>query len=204
MSKKTGQIKFMQAMFPNAKFVECKYIEEGYELKNNDNFNISEENVKSDNISLTEQWKRGELEEKHYYLKDNEYIFIDYFNGVSFKETCDFEIKEVLAPVPSYKGWQQMKAFCEEFNALEVAEENQKLREKLEPFTDAYFKGLTTKDISELAKKSIRLTKQSCEDNTIIQRLKELLGYCADILEELDDKDRDIEILLEEVNEVLA
>ena len=64
-------------------------------------------------------------------------------------------------------------------------------------------KGLKPEDIFELAKKSIRLTKQSCEDNTTIQRLKELLGYCADILEELDDKDRDIEILLEEVNEAL-
>ena len=82
--------------------------------------------------NLTEQWKKGELDEGFYYLKDNQYIFIDYFNGVSFEETCDFEIKEVLAPVPSYEEWQQMKAFCEEFNALEVAEENQKLKELLD------------------------------------------------------------------------
>jgi 3-methyladenine DNA glycosylase Tag len=97
----------------------------------------------------------------------------------------------------------QLRQFCEGFNTLEVSAENQSLKEKLEPFTDPYFKGLTTKDIAELAKKSIRLTKQSCEDNTTIQRLKELLCYCADVLEEMDDKDRDIEILLEEVNEVL-
>lgn len=85
---------------------------------------------------LTEQWKNGELEEGFYYLKDNEYIFIDHFNGVSFEETCDFEIKEVLAPVPSYEKWQQMKAFCEEFNALKVAEENTKLKELLKNVTD--------------------------------------------------------------------
>lgn len=127
--------------------------------------------------NLTELWKKGGLEEGYYYLKDNEYTFIDQFNGVSFEETCDFEIKEVLAPVPSFNEWQ--------------------------PFTDPYFRGLTTKDIAELAKKSIRLCKQSCEDNTTIQNLKELLGYCADILEEWDDKDRDIEILLEEVDEAL-
>lgn len=81
--------------------------------------------------NLNEIWKKGELEEGHYYLKDNEYIFIDHFNGVSFEETCDFEIKEVLAPVPSFNEWQQMKAFCEEFNALDVAEENQQLKELL-------------------------------------------------------------------------
>lgn len=82
-------------------------------------------------VNYTEKWKKGELKEGHYYLKDNEYIFIDYFNGVNFEETCDFEIKEVLAPVPSWEQWQQMKAFCEEFNALDVAVENQKLKELL-------------------------------------------------------------------------
>lgn len=81
--------------------------------------------------NLTEQWKKGELDEGFYYLKDNKYTFIDYFSGISFKETCDFEIKQVLAPVPSYEQWQQMKAFCEGFNTLEVSEENQNLKELL-------------------------------------------------------------------------
>lgn len=78
----------------------------------------------------------GEIEEGYYYLKDNKYTFIDYFNGISFKETCDFEIEEVLAPVPSYEEWQQMKAFCEEFNALNVAEENQRLKSLLKECKD--------------------------------------------------------------------
>ena len=38
---------------------------------------------------------------------------------------------ESKSPVPSYEQWQQMKAFCEEFNALEVAEENRELKELL-------------------------------------------------------------------------
>lgn len=154
---------------------------------------------------LTEQWKKGELEQGHYYLKDDEYIFIDHFNGVSFEETCDFEIKEVLAPVPSYEECKCLETGIILADSLikNTEKENQSLKEKLEPFTDPYFRGLTTKDIAELAKKSIRLCKQSCDDNTTIQRLKELLCYCADVLEEMDDKDRDIEILLEEVNEVL-
>lgn len=43
------------------------------------------------------------------------------------------------------------------------------LTEELEPFTDPYFKGLNTKDIAELAKKSIRLTTQHCKDNEEIK-----------------------------------
>ena len=156
------------------------------------NQNREENNTfcKTNSQDLTEQWKNGELEKnKRYYIKDGEKIFTSYLDEYNVflqsredhyeeYDECSIYVDEVLAPVPSYEEWQ--------------------------PFTDPYFRGLTTKDIAELAKKSIRLTKQSCEDNTTIQRLKELLGYCADVLEELDDKDRDIEILLEEVNEVLA
>ena len=133
--------------------------------------------------NLTEQWKRGELPKGYYYAEDDGEELIIHIQGQNGSVMGDdFDLKATdwikpIAPVPSYEEWQ--------------------------PFTDPYFRGLTTKHISELAKKSIRLTKQSCEDNTTIQRLKELLGYCADILEELDDKDRDIEILLEEIDEAL-
>lgn len=37
------------------------------------------------------------------------------------------------------------------------------LLEKLEPFNDPYFKGLSNFHIAELAKKSIRLTKENVE-----------------------------------------
>lgn len=39
----------------------------------------------------------------------------------------------------------------------------QKLKEKLKPFQDDYFKGLSTQDIAGLAKKSIRLAKNNCD-----------------------------------------
>jgi hypothetical protein len=80
--------------------------------------------------NLTELWKKGELKDGWYYLKDNG-IFIDYYNGWNFNDTCACEIKELLAPVPSFEQWQQMKAFCEEFNALNVAQENQRLKSLL-------------------------------------------------------------------------
>lgn len=88
--------------------------------------------------NLTEQWKKGELKPNTYYckIKDNDYIFrLNYEQGMFFDyfwERMEYDdIEKVLAPVPSYEEWQQMKAFCEEFNALNVAVENQKLKELL-------------------------------------------------------------------------
>lgn len=156
------------------------------------------------------------------YSKDYDFIGERVISGFFTEVT---EITEIICEVPSYEQWKSLnelldsmrdtnKVLARKLNNIKVngnyPDRISKLKsrikgltEELEPFTDPYFKGLTTKDIAELAKKSIRLTKQSCEDNTTIQRLKELLCYCADVLEEMDDKDRDIEILLEEVNEVL-
>lgn len=108
--------------------------------------------------TLTEQWKKGELEAGWYYVllfSNEEYIaFID-GNWVVDDRLIEADIKEVLAPVPSYEEWQelskqrnqlirdvkdlayiqeenaQLHKFLEEFNALEVAKENQQLKELL-------------------------------------------------------------------------
>ena len=69
--------------------------------------------------NLTEQWKKGELEQGWYYVKNefgsifvseyskgydhiNERIEKDFFTEVS-------DITEVLAPVPSFEQWQNQK-----------------------------------------------------------------------------------------------
>ena len=159
--------------------------------------------------NLTELWKKGELEQGYYYTKytpkvGKPFVEIELRNYlIDLAKVRDTETVEVLAPVPSYEDWQQLKDVLNTHKEYCCCSNNEVLRLKLMPFDDPYFRGLTTKDIAELAKKFIRLCKQSCEDNTTIQNLKELLGYCADILEEWDDKDRDIEILLEEVDEAL-
>ena len=41
------------------------------------------------------------------------------------------EYEEHNTPVPSYRELQQLKKFCEEFNALNVSKENQRLKEML-------------------------------------------------------------------------
>jgi hypothetical protein len=124
--------------------------------------------------NLTELWKKGELPRGEYYVENNDGVIGSLYN---LDNNGWYNIKEVLAPVPSYEEWQ--------------------------PFTDPYFKGLTTKHISELAKKSIRLTTQHCEDTTTIFNLKELLYCCADELEAIEDKDIEIERLLEEIEKEL-
>ena len=87
--------------------------------------------------NLTELWKKGELEQGWYYANNDgerTIIYIYEKNGSVLGD--DFDLKATdwikpIAPVPSWEQWQQMKAFCEEFNALEVAKENQQLKELL-------------------------------------------------------------------------
>lgn len=59
-------------------------------------------------MTLTEQWKKGELKEGWYYINDSQ---IDYkyskHSSVDFFITPHEDIKEVLAPVPSYEEWQR-------------------------------------------------------------------------------------------------
>lgn len=124
-------------------------------------------------VNYTEKWKKGELKDGWYYVSRNndiemlEYVG-DYFLSVDVPLIDDKDVStlEVLAPVPSWEQWQQMKAFCEEFNALNVAEENQKLKELLKEWMHFYpiilyehEDTLKTKDIVELYDKTREVLK---------------------------------------------
>lgn len=97
---------------------------------------------------LTEQWKKGELPSGYYYV----YLkYLKMFDTVGTSTLSGIlgigngDNIEVLAEVPSYELWKavheqwkvlleenaQLKKWCEEFNALEVAKENTKLKELL-------------------------------------------------------------------------
>jgi hypothetical protein len=85
-------------------------------------------------MTLTEQWKKGELKQGEYWCKITESPYVERV----YLPCCDDIIVEVLAPVPSYdhfveltekvKENQQLRKWCEEFNALEVAKENEQLK----------------------------------------------------------------------------
>ena len=89
--------------------------------------------------NLTEQWKKGELPRGEYYVENNDGVIGSLYN---LDNNGWYNIKEVLAPVPSWEQWQQMKAFCEEFNALNVAEENQQLKELLKDCSEFLYEVL--------------------------------------------------------------
>lgn len=55
-----------------------------------------------------------------------------------------------------------------------------KYKQAIEPFQDEYFKGLDTKQIAELAKKSIRLTT---ENRKLENKLSDIAGICSQILD---------------------
>ena len=84
---------------------------------------------------LTEQLKAGKLPAGAYYvfLATGE-IFPDSYNPYGYFEQFDGLVEEVLAPVPSYKEWQEnqkslkvlAEAYCKE------KEENQRLKKLLE------------------------------------------------------------------------
>lgn len=83
--------------------------------------------------TLTEQWKKGELEKGYYYVKEADGLFgimSDYGLYRVNLEHPDNTIS-LLAKIPSYEEYQQLHKFLEEFNALEVAEENKKLKDLL-------------------------------------------------------------------------
>jgi hypothetical protein len=162
MSKKTEALEVILGLMPNAKFID----------KNGKD--VTEDVKKSHNEqTLTELWKKGELEAGWYYVllfSNEEYVtFID-GNWVVDDRLIGADIKEVLAPVPSYEEWQ--------------------------PFTDPYFRGLTTKDIAELAKKSIRLTTQHCKDNEEIEILREQLDLKNDMVDKLIRENEKLKKLL--------
>ena len=55
---------------------------------------------------LTEQWKKGELPEGFYYVNDGAKVTIDYYLCGYWEWHFNSDIKQVLAPVPSYDEWQ--------------------------------------------------------------------------------------------------
>lgn len=139
MSKKTDQIKFMQAMFPNAKFVECKYIKEG-DVKENNTFCNQKREENNTFCNLTEQWKRGELESGLFYVKkkNNDKPIVAEYD----KETCFYtfrsifrdlnrgEIEEVLAPVPSWEEYLESESHCAVYSEVNqvLKKENRQLK----------------------------------------------------------------------------
>ena len=60
---------------------------------------------------LTEQWKKGELPEGYYYVRDGENMIAEYLDGYFYNNAEPMTsftggVDEILAPVPSYDEWK--------------------------------------------------------------------------------------------------
>ena len=98
--------------------------------------------------TLTEQWKKGELEEGWYYIQEqNGDIQIDYCQRIEVDrgrivyelEWVEFEatFSRVFAPVPSYEEWLQLKELLKEvlrheLSLKEVSELTRKISQVLQ------------------------------------------------------------------------
>ena len=100
---------------------------------------------------LTEQWKKGGLKEGWYYINDSQ---IDYkyskYSSVDFFITPHEDIKEVLAPVPSYDEWQKVLNIA--FNNEVLRLENAKLKELLK---ECRYKIIADLDNARLCESSV-------------------------------------------------
>ena len=150
-------------------------------------------------MTLTEQWKKGELSEGYYYFRmpDGTTDVASEYRLMKYILTRDADKISLLAPVPSYEEYnrlkeverkkgklvnvnykikqenqhlkeenQQLRKFLEEFNALDVAKENQQLKALLTEWMHFYpiilyehEDTLKTKDIVELYEKTREVLK---------------------------------------------
>ena len=119
--------------------------------------------------NLTEQWKKGELKEgeeywviltKEWYLRNPvEPVRAFYSCDCEFEGYYDDDIKEVLAPVPSYEEWKELKEFAD---------------------YSLHNRNELTRQITFWMDKHTQSEKEN-------QKLKELLKECSEQLDEYSD-----------------
>lgn len=69
--------------------------------------------------TLTEQWREGTLPRGSYYIRIITGIEkSDFFEGKKFCFWTDYEVEEVLAPVPSYNEYKRLQEQIKEANTV--------------------------------------------------------------------------------------
>ena len=106
-------------------------------------------------MTLTEKWDKGELPEGDYYIKrrNGDFLYDNIDTSGVWRNSIDEDILEVLAPVPSYEEWQELKEASDGLSNLmfkslmnrfikadeereKLAEENKQLKELLNYIRD--------------------------------------------------------------------
>lgn len=106
-------------------------------------------------------------------MTENNFIFT---NGVSYDVW--YESKRLIDQLKKENEElkRRIKELLHDCNSCNF----HKYKQAIELFQDEYFKGLDTKQIAELAKKSIRLTT---ENRKLENKLSDIAGICSQILD---------------------
>lgn len=112
--------------------------------------------------TLTEQWREGNLESGWYYTKhDDGKIYV----WLCFKDDCSYienpEVKEILAPVPSYDMWTKHRKVLTkvQIENCDLKIINEKLKGQLEIATKA-LKEYERYENGSYANKALALIKE--------------------------------------------
>lgn len=143
-------------------------------------------------MTLTEQMKKGKLPFGRYYIKDiNDEIFVDNYtnNGFinGFEDFFDDEIKEVLAPVPSYEEYSRLEwyAGCGPDRIVELNKENRQLKELYKRLKDTQNLELEVRRENQQLKNLLkeckyelrgRYTDVGWEDWSLINKIDNAIG----------------------------
>lgn len=130
-------------------------------------------------MTLTEQWKKGELPSGWYYTKLWKGCnVIDKFIGNQFLRYNDSDIVEVLAPVPSYEEWQRLKEFAD-YSLYNRNELTRQINFWMDKYTQLEKENQQLKESHKRLKDTQNLELEVRREN---QQLKELLKECRDYI----------------------
>ena len=148
-------------------------------------------------MTLTEEWKKGELPEGYYYVKDGENMIAEYIDGYFYNDGLPMTsfsggVDKVLAKVPTYSEYLALQSDSLAKNeGAEIVAELKKIVKDLKAEKSVLLteNRILNEQLKEVCKKhiSLKLTEGACDDvNKIlheqIKEFKELLKECEHIM----------------------
>lgn len=188
----------------NIEILEKKMMTEMLQKTENVAKNVANENSQH----LTEQWKKGELPEGHYYVKDGENMIAEYLDGYFYNDgnpmtSFNGGVDEVIAPVPPYEVYKELidgRKLLREY-IKDITNENAQLKEYERTVTSYNMKPIDYDIACETVNKLL-------DDNKRLKHDVGNLGYkIKNQRHEIDNRLKEIEKLkdlLKECREEIA
>lgn len=177
--------------------------------------NVANNIANKNSQDLTSQWRKGKLPEGEYYVKTflNKKTTERYFTRGGFEHQ---DVKEVLAPVPTFKEWKTLKASYEISNdanlkqatwMVDMEKENAQLKKQINHL-------LKTQARQFVDNQKLQVKAEKAKDVVNIdtarqiKQLKELLKDARNVLKMVDTYYGDYDstkgfLIVERIDEVL-